>query len=53
MKYKIYRIWIIGNKAWRTEVFTDNLEKFRNETADTFKVSKSKIKFCFEINEEW
>ncbi len=51
MKYKIYRIHVIGNKAWRCEIYTDNIELFRKETADTFKVGKEKVKFCYETDE--
>lgn len=53
MKYKIYRIQIIGNKAWRCEIYTTDIELLRYEIANTFKVDKDKVKFCFETEELW
>lgn len=56
MIYRIYRIHVIGNKAWRTEdIIKDDveMEEFRKEIADTFKTSPSKVKFQYDSDEEW
>lgn len=53
MEYKIYRIQIIGNKAWRCEIFTNDIKKLRTEIANTFKVLPSKVRFCYETDEPY
>lgn len=52
-KYKIYRIHVIGNKAWRCEIYTEDIERFRAETAVVFKVEKNKVKLCYETDEPY
>lgn len=52
-KYRIYRIHVVGNNAWRCDVDTDDIESFREETANTFKVNLIKVRLCYETNEEW
>lgn len=53
MKYKIYRIYVVNNKSWRTEVYTNNLKCFREEIANTFRTSPSNILFCYETDEPY
>ena len=53
MKYHIYRINIIGNKAFAVQVEVDDIEVFRKETAQTFKVPTSKVKFHYDKDESY
>ena len=51
MKYRIYRIFIRGKASLRVDIPTDNIEQFRRETADTYRVKIGMVKFSYETDE--
>ena len=53
MKYRIYRIFIRAKAALRVDIQTDNIEQFRKETADTYRVKTGQVKFSYETNEPY
>lgn len=52
-KYRVYRIFVQGVAALRCSAFVDNIEKFRKEVAETYKVKIGRVKFCYEIDEPY
>lgn len=54
-KYNIYYLSIVGNGfSKRVDINVDDVEKFRRETAETFKVPTSKVKLKVKhLDEKW
>lgn len=53
MKHRIYRIFIRGKAALRVDIQTDNIEQFKREIADTYRVKTSQVKFSYETDEPY
>lgn len=55
MNYRIYRIWVVGKRVvLRPDIEVESIEIFRKETAETFRVSPSRIRLQYDhLNEKW